>query len=257
MNFYPVFSETSSCKKLKETLMNENWAFFVDKIEQADAILVWGWDGTMLRALRKYYDYRKPFFWVNCGTLWFLMNRDSCVINAPNSLWEIQIWELEHISVNSIDVEITTLTWEKKTWFVFNDLVLWGTVLDYMHATIQTQEEKISMSGTGLVVTTALWSTWYAINNGQPIIPLRSSLWGISWLATWSFKYMYASASKIIIEVAWRSSLLAGLDGTSEIIHWISSVKLSPWKKEVTLAFLTSENFSERRLLLAEEKLWR
>ncbi len=257
MNFYPVFSQTSSCTKLKETLQKENWAFFVDTVEDADVILVWGWDGTMLRALRKYCNYNKPFFWVNCGTLWFLMNRDTCVIDASCGLWDIEKSSLELIPVQCIDVEITTVKWEKRTGFVFNDLVLGWTVLDYMHAQIYTPDETLNVSWTWIIVTTSLWSTWYAINNSQPIIPLRSSLRWISGLATGSFKYMYAHPSRVTIEVSWRSTLLAWLDGTSEIIKWISSVTLSPWNKTVTLAFLASEHFSERRLLLAEEKLGR
>jgi len=42
---------------------------FVEKIQQADAILVGGGDGYMLQSMRTYHDQNLPFIGYNCGTL--------------------------------------------------------------------------------------------------------------------------------------------------------------------------------------------
>lgn len=259
MTFFPFFSDTPRCQHMRETLWTHSKEIFVDDISEADAILVgWG-DGTMLRALRVHSDAQKPFFGINCGTLWFLMNRNECLSRdvCPIPLWHRSLEEMDLITISSIDVSVTTVWWEVVHGYAFNDIVIWGTVLDYMHATIDHADGSHKMSGTWCIITTSLWCTWYALNNGLPLIPLGSSLRWVSGLATGSFTYTYLTPGETHISLTSRSSMMVWLDGTRDVIQDVVSMTLKPGRKHVTLAFLKSEEFAHRRIFLAEQKMRR
>ena len=58
---------------LKELINN-----FKEKI-----IVVLGWDGTMLRAIKENYDKNMPFLWINFWHKWFLLNSKDSI--NPNT----------------------------------------------------------------------------------------------------------------------------------------------------------------------------
>ena len=118
-----------------------------------------------------------------------------------------------------------------------------------------SEEKQIETKGTGLVVCTALGSTGYALNLGQPMLPLESALRGVSGIATAPFQYMFVQPQELTIEIVGRSEAVIGLDGYNEMHKSIEKVVLRPSEKKVQLAFLKEQPFAEKRLLLAEEKL--
>ena len=70
--FHFVFDTTKKSKKLKRIILKKNKNFPAKK---SLAIIVAGGDGFMLRTMKKYYKYNKPFYGINCGLIGFLMNR--------------------------------------------------------------------------------------------------------------------------------------------------------------------------------------
>ena len=45
------------------------------KISQANFFIVIGGDGFMLKILKKFYNFKKPFYGINSGSYGFLMNK--------------------------------------------------------------------------------------------------------------------------------------------------------------------------------------
>ena len=44
---------------------------------KSSVIVVFGGDGFMLKNLKKYYKFNRPFYGVNCGSYGFLMNNSN------------------------------------------------------------------------------------------------------------------------------------------------------------------------------------
>lgn len=252
MKLFPTFSDTDTCKELYSQTKASRWDHFVDDPADAEMILVGGWDGWMLASMRTYHEFALPFFGLNCGTLWFLTNK-----HCTDCVQKIDQGDLDLVNVSAIDVEIIDTDGTTHKGFAWNDITIWGNVLDYSYFDLEIAWESTSIAGTGLVISTALWSTAYTANLWAPIIPLGSSLRNISGIATGEWKYSYQEAQEISIWVHSRTPVMVGLDGYNKVIKNIAKITLRPSAYQATLAFLTSENFAERRLLLAEKKLGR
>jgi len=66
-----VFDKTFKSQKIKNYLR----IYKKYSPKKSDVIIVSGGDGFMLRTLKKYYKYKKPFYGINSGTIGFLMNK--------------------------------------------------------------------------------------------------------------------------------------------------------------------------------------
>lgn len=221
----------------------------VEKPEAADAILVGGGDGFMLETIRKYYDFEKPFLGINCGTRGFLLNP----LNG-HTIHALEAHRYESIKIQKVAATVTFTDGRTEDGFFFNDLVLGGNILDYFSFDIVTQEASWNVKGTGLICNTPLGSTGYALNIGQPLLPLSSHMRGISWIAAAPFRYTFLHQQEITITASWKSVLLIWLDGYNDRRSNVVSVSIRPTDETVTLLFFDDVLFEEKRLVLALEK---
>ena len=67
--------------KIKKSLENKNDFYSLSK---SNLIIVIGGDGFMLSTLKKYRNYKKPFYGINSGNYGFLMNKFSKNFSAKN-----------------------------------------------------------------------------------------------------------------------------------------------------------------------------
>jgi len=262
MKRYPIFSATWPCQKLLSSVEDLMKDVLVQTPEEADVFLVGGWDGWMLDAMRTYHEFALPFFGLHCGTLWFLMNRCEDAVCDPTgpslqemNLQDISSDDLDLFTQTSIRVDIQTASWEKVSWFAFNDITLGGSVLDYFAINLEVEWEIEQFQWTWCVISTPLWSTAYAANLGTPIIPLHSEMRSISGIATGNFAYRFVSPQEISLSIQGRTSALVGLDWVNQVIQDVTKITLRPWISHATLAFLSSQWFADRRLLLAQQKM--
>ena len=73
MNKYHfVFDKINKNKKLKNFILKK-YINYTPRL--SDIIVVAGGDGFMLKTLKRYQKYNKPFYGVNRGTFGFLMNK--------------------------------------------------------------------------------------------------------------------------------------------------------------------------------------
>ncbi|MBN2493400.1 MAG: NAD(+)/NADH kinase [Deltaproteobacteria bacterium] len=131
-------------------------------------ILVFGGDGTMLRAIRSHWRNRLPFFGVNSGHLGFLLNQQH-----PSGYLGQQV-ACEHLPLLWVECEADT--GERSQALAFNDA--WVE-----RATGQTAWIRVEVDGQirlerlisdGALVSTAAGSTSYARAMGASPMPLNT-----------------------------------------------------------------------------------
>ncbi len=144
-------------------------------IEDADAIIALGGDGTMLDTLHQMLDGGRvlPVFGVNLGTVGFLMNRYHGATGLPQRLAAAK-----PMSVLPLRMNITTQTGETHTYCAINEVSL-------LRETRQTAKVEISvngrvripeLAGDGVLLSTPVGSTAYNLSANGPILPLDSSM---------------------------------------------------------------------------------
>jgi NAD+ kinase len=73
MNKYHfIFDKTKRSKKVKKIVSRKYNNF---SLKKSNVIIVAGGDGLMLKTIKKYFRYNKPFYGINCGSVGFLMNK--------------------------------------------------------------------------------------------------------------------------------------------------------------------------------------
>ncbi|MBT5228844.1 MAG: NAD(+)/NADH kinase [Methylococcales bacterium] len=161
------FVVDNSADKIHLTRFNE---FFesVDTPEDAEAIVVFGGDGSMLSAIKAYMAVDKPFIGVNAGTRGHLMN------DVPSHEQLYQRWgEVVFEDLWLIQANVTTTTSQLEI-FGFNDIWverLTGQILR-MELTFDNEKQPPLMVGDGVLFSTPQGSTGYNLAlRGKAISP--------------------------------------------------------------------------------------
>lgn len=228
-----------------------------DDEQSANAYLVWWGDGFMLDTIKKHYDFQKLpeenklFFGINCGTLWFLLN-DIAMEKIPKNSSELEI-----VKSHMIKVEILKTDKNIEINHAINDIVIWGNMLDYFKFDVDAQQIKKRFHGTGMMISTAMGSSAYRLNNGGPMIPAWSQVWWVSGLAALPFGYKIIRPEDIHIKITWRTPVMVGVDGYGGKVDDVQELTISPTDHYANIAFTRWTSFDTKRMLLAEEKLLR
>lgn len=121
-------------------------------------ILVLGWDGTMLRAIRENYNWGKPFLWINFGHKWFLLNDQEWIQNNTG----------KYITRNYPLIEIKK-NWES-LWVWFNDVNIYSPNGKVLNLDISNGFWNLPLDGDGVIIATPAGSTWHSKSYGWPIL---------------------------------------------------------------------------------------
>ncbi|MCX6825521.1 MAG: hypothetical protein NTY80_04870 [candidate division SR1 bacterium] len=225
-------------------------------INKANAFLVAGGDGFMLDTMKKYYDFKKSpeenklFLGVNCGTLGFLLNDVNQWGELPKTTEEIDI-----IKGYIMKVEILKKDNQKEIKYAINDVVVGGNVLDYFKFFVNGPTTKEEFYGTGVMVSSALGSTAYWLNNGGPMMSSGSDVRGISGIAALPFRPKGIRPEEITIKIKGRSPAMVGVDGYQGRVDDIEELTISPTAHYTSIAFLKDEHFNTKRMLLSQKKV--
>ncbi len=257
--YYPILdTNRPRAQALQQQI--EGWLYntlITDDESKANAYLVWWWDGFMLDTIKKQYDFSKSpednklFFWVNCGTLWFLLN-DITIQDIPKN-----VEELEVVKANLMKVEIVKNDSSTEIKYAINDVVVWGNMLDYFKFDINSTQIKKRFHGSGVIISTAMGSSAYWLNNWWPLMPAGSQLWGISGLAALPFGHTILKPENVHITIKWRTPVMVGVDGYGGRVDDVQELTISPTLHYVNITFPKGTSFDTKRMLLAEQKLLR
>lgn len=144
-------------------------------LDEADAAVVLGGDGTMLDALHGMLDGDRmiPVYGLNLGTVGFLMNRYDRHFDLRKRLAQAK-----DIAVLPLLMEAETQTGERCSFYAINEVSL-------LRETRQTAKIEISvndrvripeLAGDGVLLSTPVGSTAYNYSANGPILPLDSQM---------------------------------------------------------------------------------
>ncbi len=143
-----------------------------NKPEKADAIVVLGGDGAMLRALHQFTDLDKPIFGMNLGTLGFLLNNHD-VRNLTKRIEKARKFKIHPLRMYATDKDGKT-----HGELAYNEVSLLRETHNSAKIRIFVNgKERISeLVCDGVMVSTPVGSTAYNSSAGGPIIPLDANV---------------------------------------------------------------------------------
>ena len=206
---------------LKELINN-----FKEKI-----IVVLGWDGTMLRAIKENYDKNMPFLWINFWHKWFLLNsKDS--INPNTDFVERKYPLLE------IELEIN---WKTKKAIAVNEIDIRSGNWKMISLDISlTKKQSINIEWDGILISTPAWSTGYNSSLGWPIIPHTLNAFVLTPKAPWKPKLQAPILIKddeiIEIKNVWRQNIAEIYFDSVELLKANEfNLKIQKYKNKIRL----------------------
>jgi len=167
LKFHFIFSNNQKSLNLKKILLKKFQNYSLSK---SNIIIVCGGDGFMLKAIKKFYKYSKPFFGINCGTIGFLMNQNLNYNLNKNVL------SAKAIEVNPIVAKVKLYNKKNYSLLAINEVSL-------LRQTKQTSSIRIlkdnkilidNLSGDGVLLSTPIGSTAYNFSVGGPVLNLKS-----------------------------------------------------------------------------------
>ncbi|MGQ0526470.1 MAG: NAD kinase [Alphaproteobacteria bacterium] len=140
--------------------------------ENADVIVTLGGDGTILRALHTFIDYKAQMFGMNLGTLGFLLNAYK-----PDDL-KTRIEKAQKFIIHPLRMEAIDQDSNRHSELAFNEVSLLrethssAKIKVYINDTVRIPE----LVCDGVMLSTALGSTAYNSSAGGPILPLSANV---------------------------------------------------------------------------------
>jgi len=116
--------------------------------------------------MNKYFEYGKPIYPINGGTLGFLTNPCS-----ENYILE-NVQKSDSISIHPLELKIN-----ENIYYAFNEITIFRSTPQATHLTFNINNQlKEDIKGDGLIISTPMGSTGYNYSAGGPILPLNSQL---------------------------------------------------------------------------------
>ena len=166
-NFHFIYDNNKKSQNFKKKLSKKFKNFSPSK---SNCIIVFGGDGFMLKILKQYYKYNKPFYGVNCGTYGFLMN------NSNIDSLERKIDKSKITVINSLSVNCFYGNGLKKNLLAINEISIFRQSKQTASLNISIGQKKIikNLIGDGVLVSTPAGSTAYNMSAYGPILSLNS-----------------------------------------------------------------------------------
>ena len=233
--------ETSEYKN--NSLASLKYNDFVSKI---DLIIVFGGDGTLLRAARNYLEHNIPILGINMGTVGFLT--------------DIKIEDFESVIkdvlVGNCKIEERNLvcaSFGNNSVYGLNEIVIHsGAYTQLMRYRLSVNEKIVyEQRSDGLIIATPTGSTAYALSAGGPIIHPGVDVWTILPMLPQSMSSRPFVISSDQIAVV---NLLNGpldeakicADGQDDIsVPYIKDITISKMKETLRLVHPKNNDFFE------------
>ena len=165
--FHFIFDKNKKSQNFKKKLSKKFKNFSPLK---ASNIIVFGGDGFMLKNLKRYHKFNKPFYGVNCGSYGFLMNTESI------NLLEKKILKSKKTTINSLSVNCSYGKGMKKNLIAINEISIFRQSKQTASLNISIGQKQIikKLIGDGVLVSTPAGSTAYNLSVHGPILSLNS-----------------------------------------------------------------------------------
>jgi len=138
--------------------------------KKCDIIVVAGGDGFMLRAVKRHYKVKKPFYGINCGTIGFLMNK------FENIVLHKKIKKAKVFSINPLEITVLNSKGKKFKMLAVNEISLLrqSRQTTILNLKINGRNLVKKLVADGVLVSTPAGSTAYNLSVSGPILSLDS-----------------------------------------------------------------------------------
>ena len=163
---------------LDESSNNKNNNFTVldheEYVKKVDIVIVFGGDGTLLNAARKYLNYEIPILGINMGNVGFLTD-----ISTEN--FEKTIKEVLEGSYKIEERNLVSAKFGNNHLYGLNEVVIHsGAYAQLMRYRLNVNDKVVyEQRSDGLIIATPTGSTAYALSAGGPIIHPSLDVWTI------------------------------------------------------------------------------
>ena len=251
--FHFVFDTTTKSKKLKKNILKYNKN---NSVKNSDGIIVAGGDGFMLRTMKKYYKFKKPFYGINCGMIGFLMNKYI----SSNLVEKINKSKL--IIINPLEIKVKNLFGKKRSFLAINDLSLFRQSKQTAFLNLKINKKNLikKLIGDGVLVSTPAGSTAYNLSIHGPILSLNSKKIAITSISPfrprrWKGKIVSDRTKIFITNLDPKKRPVAAVADNNEIRNVIK-VNISVNKKiKFKLLFNSNESLSKKIKLEQRKKI--
>ena len=155
---------------------NENFTVLEHKefVKKVDIVVVFGGDGTLLNAARKYLNYDIPILGINMGNVGFLTD-----ISTDN--FEKTIKEVLDGSYKIEERNLVSAKFGNNHLYGLNEVVIHsGAYAQLMRYRLNVNDKVVyEQRSDGLIIATPTGSTAYALSAGGPIIHPSLDVWTI------------------------------------------------------------------------------
>ncbi|MGB1513326.1 MAG: NAD(+)/NADH kinase [Gammaproteobacteria bacterium] len=233
--------ETSEYKN--SSLISLKYNDFVSKI---DLIIVFGGDGTLLRAARNYLEHNIPILGINMGTVGFLT--DIKIEDFESVIKDVLVGNCEIEERN-----LVCASFGNNSVYGLNEIVIHsGAYTQLMRYRLSVNEKIVyEQRSDGLIIATPTGSTAYALSAGGPIIHPGVDVWTILPMLPQSMSSRPFVISSDQIAVV---NLLNGpldeakicADGQDDIsVPYIKDITISKMKETLRLVHPKNNDFFE------------
>ncbi len=155
---------------------NENFTVLEHKefVKKVDIVVVFGGDGTLLNAARKYLNYDIPILGINMGNVGFLTD-----ISTDN--FEKTIKEVLDGNYKIEERNLVSAKFGSNHLYGLNEVVIHsGAYAQLMRYRLNVNDKVVyEQRSDGLIIATPTGSTAYALSAGGPIIHPSLDVWTI------------------------------------------------------------------------------
>ncbi len=167
MKLHFAIDKTNKAKIYKKILLKN---YKNHSVKKSNTIVVVGGDGFMLETLKKFKNYKKPFYGLNKGSFGFLMNK----FKTKKIIESIKRAKVSIIS--PLEMNVLTKSGEKKRSIAINDVSLLRQSRQTASLEIIVGKKKLikKLICDGVLVSTPAGSTAYNLSVHGPILSLNS-----------------------------------------------------------------------------------
>ena len=233
--------ETSEYKN--SSLVSLKYNDFVSKI---DLIIVFGGDGTLLRAARNYLEHNIPILGINMGTVGFLT--DIKIEDFESVIKDVLVGNCEIEERN-----LVCASFGNNSVYGLNEIVIHsGAYTQLMRYRLSVNEKIVyEQRSDGLIIATPTGSTAYALSAGGPIIHPGVDVWTILPMLpqSMSSRPFVISSDQIAIVNLLNGPLDEAkicADGQDDIsVPYIKDITISKMKETLRLVHPKNNDFFE------------
>ena len=239
-----IFDNTNKAKKLKKKIL-KNYKNYSPK--NAEVIVVSGGDGFMLKTMKKFNKFKKPFYGINCGSVGFLMNKYTM------KKIEYKIKKAKIIQINPLQIITRSKENKRNVFLAINELSL-------LRQSKQTALLKLivykkvlikKLIGDGVMISTPAGSTAYNLSVNGPILSLNSKNLAITPISPfrprrWKGKIISDKAKISIINLDPQKRPVAAVADNNEIRNVVSVNAVVNKKIKFKLLFNSGESLFKK-----------